>query len=322
MPAGVPPAGHATGVIPASHTDLAQCPRVAALTTVTRDGSPQTSVVWCDLEGDLDGQRVRVNTMRGFAKERNMRRRPRVTLLCYDPRRPLRYLEIRGVVVGLDDTGAREHLDAIASAYAGRRVRYFGDVVPAHYAQTEVPVLCRIRPRHVVATDDEPPSPPMMPMPQAPTARPATTPLRTDAEGPVPRSHLDLLRRGICGVFTTMDAVGQPQSSLVWLDSDGECARVNTTLERQQGRNLLADPRASLLVVDPDDTSRYVQIRGEVELVHDGALEHLDALTRIYTDRPAFYGHVHPATRASEETRVICRLHARRVTCDAIHAGP
>lgn len=27
---------------------------------------------------------IRVNTMRGFAKDRNMRRDPRVTLLCYD----------------------------------------------------------------------------------------------------------------------------------------------------------------------------------------------------------------------------------------------
>jgi PPOX class probable F420-dependent enzyme len=80
--------------IPASHRDLVECPRVAALTTVARDGYPQTSVVWCD----FDGKYLRVNTMRGFAKERNMRRNPRVTLLCYDPRQPLRYLEVRGIV--------------------------------------------------------------------------------------------------------------------------------------------------------------------------------------------------------------------------------
>ena len=47
--------------------------------------------MWCD----FDGQCLRVNTMRGFAKERNMRRNRRVTLLCYDPRQPLRYLEVR-----------------------------------------------------------------------------------------------------------------------------------------------------------------------------------------------------------------------------------
>lgn len=77
---------HARDEIPASHRDLVECPPVAALSTVGADGYPQTSAVWCD----FDGEWVRVNTMRGFTKERNMRRDPRVTILCYDPRQPLR----------------------------------------------------------------------------------------------------------------------------------------------------------------------------------------------------------------------------------------
>jgi PPOX class probable F420-dependent enzyme len=135
--------------IPLSHRDLVECPPVAALSTVTPSGYPQTSVVWCD----FDGECVRVNTMRGFAKERNMRRDPHVTLLCYDPRRPLRYLEVRGTVVGVTEDGAAEHLDALASKYAGRRIHYFGDAIPARFAATEIPVVFRIRPSHVVAVD-------------------------------------------------------------------------------------------------------------------------------------------------------------------------
>lgn len=137
---------------------------------------------------------------------------------------------------------------------------------------------------------------------------------------PIPASHLDLLNRSICGVLTTMGADDQPQSSLVWLDHDGACVRVNTTLERQKGRNLAANPKASLLVVDPDNTARFIQIRGDVELVADGALEHLDALTRTYTCHPCYYGHVYPQEQKSRETRVIARVHARRITLDAIHA--
>jgi len=140
---------HAPDQIPASHRDLVECPPVVALTTVMPDGHPQTSVVWCD----FDGECLRVNTMRGFAKERNMRRNPRVTLLCYDPRQPLRYLEVRGTVVEMTEAGAAGHLDDLASKYAGRPVRYFGDAIPARFAQTEVPVVCRIRPSHVVALD-------------------------------------------------------------------------------------------------------------------------------------------------------------------------
>jgi len=136
---------------------------------------------------------------------------------------------------------------------------------------------------------------------------------------PIPASHLDLLTRPICGVLTTLGADGQPQSSLVWVDDDGACARVNTTLERQKGRNLRANQKVSLLMVDPDDTTRFIQIRGDAELVTDGAIEHLDALTRAYTDHPAFYGHVYPIEQRSLETRVIARIHARRITLDAIH---
>jgi PPOX class probable F420-dependent enzyme len=136
---------------------------------------------------------------------------------------------------------------------------------------------------------------------------------------PIPGSHLELLTRPICGVLTTMGGDGQPQSSLVWVDHDGECALVNTTLERQKGRNLLANPKVSLLVVDPDDTARFIQLRGDAELVTDGALEHLDALTRSYTHHPAYYGHVYPVAQRWRETRVICRIHARRITLDAIH---
>jgi PPOX class probable F420-dependent enzyme len=136
---------------------------------------------------------------------------------------------------------------------------------------------------------------------------------------PLPSSHLNLLTHPVHGVLTTMLHDGQPQSTLVWCDYDGECARVNTTRERQKGRNMAANPRVSLLVVDPDDTSRYVEIRGHAELLEAGAIEHLDQLTRQYTRHPCFYGHVYPPEQEARETRIICRIHATRITLDAIH---
>jgi PPOX class probable F420-dependent enzyme len=135
----------------------------------------------------------------------------------------------------------------------------------------------------------------------------------------VPVTHLDLVGPPNVGVFTTLMPDGQPQSSLVWMDWDGECVRVNTTLERQKGRNLVADRRASLLAVDRDDTGRVIQVRGDSELVEDGAIEHLDALTRAYTAHPRYYGFIYPEAQRERETRVICRIHARRIQLDAIH---
>lgn len=136
---------------------------------------------------------------------------------------------------------------------------------------------------------------------------------------PIPASHLDLLTRPIHGVLTTMMPDGQPQSSLVWCDFDGECARVNTTAERQKGRNMAANPRVTLLVVDPEDTSRYIEIRGRAQLVENGAVVHLDQITRDYTSHPQYYGYIYPREQRERETRLICRIEGTKITLDAIH---
>lgn len=81
-----------------------------------------------------------------------MRQNPRVTLLCYDPREPLRYLEVRGRVVEMTEVGALAHLDGLSLLYTGR-TPYFGACVPAELAATETPVLCLIRPTRVVTLD-------------------------------------------------------------------------------------------------------------------------------------------------------------------------
>jgi PPOX class probable F420-dependent enzyme len=137
--------------VPAGYLDLVDGPPVAALSTVMPDGQPQTTVVWCD----YDGTHVRVNTMRGFRKERNMRERPLVTLLCFDPAEPVRSLEIRGTVVDMTEDGAERHLDGLSMRYAGV-APYFGACVPQSLRETEIPVLCRIEPSHVVAMDFRP----------------------------------------------------------------------------------------------------------------------------------------------------------------------
>jgi PPOX class probable F420-dependent enzyme len=136
---------------------------------------------------------------------------------------------------------------------------------------------------------------------------------------PIPESHLDLVMRPVHGVLTTMMPDGQPQSSLVWCDYDGEHVCVNTTCERQKGRNMLRNPKVSLLIVDPENTGRYLELRGEVEIITDNVIEQLDQVTRKYTRHPEFYGYVYPLEQRERETRIICRIHVRKLTLDAIH---
>jgi PPOX class probable F420-dependent enzyme len=293
--------------IPTNFLDLANAPRVAAFTTLMPDDSPQTTPVWCD----YDGSHMRVNTMHGFRKEKNMRKNPKVTLLCYDPRQALRSLEVRGEVVEMTEEGATEHLDNLTFAYIGKKP-YFGECVPVELKDVEIPILCKIIPLHVVTLDARKKDSNPIPLDAHP-------PLPDLSHSTLPASHLDLLTRPIHGVLTTLMPNGQPQSSLVWCDYDGECARINTSLERQKGQNLSRNPLVSLLIVDPENTARFIQIRGSAELVLEGALEHLDAITRQYTNHPQYYGYVFPAEKQGQETRIICRVHTKRVTVDAIH---
>jgi PPOX class probable F420-dependent enzyme len=144
-------------------------------------------------------------------------------------------------------------------------------------------------------------------------------PRSAPAGGFIPESHLDLVARPLHGVLTTLMPDGQPQSSLVWLDYDGQCLRVNTTRQRQKGKNLQANPKVNLLIIDPDDMSRWLEVRGEAEIAEERALEHLDELTRQYTRHDHYYGNIFPAERQSQETRIICRIKPRKITLDAIH---
>jgi len=135
----------------------------------------------------------------------------------------------------------------------------------------------------------------------------------------IPDSHIDLLQKPIHAVLTTMMPDGQPQSSLVWCDYDGTCVRVNTTRQRQKGKNMQANPKATLLLIDPNNSSRFLEIRGQVEITEAGALAHLDELTRHYTGKRHYYGHIFPVEQKEKETRIICKLTPKKITLDAIH---
>jgi PPOX class probable F420-dependent enzyme len=124
-----------TAPIPAAYRDLFTRPAIAHLATLMPDGSPQVTPVWCD----LDGEHVRVNSVKSRRKDRNIRRDARVALSLCDPDNPYRYLELRGRVVAITEQGAREHIDALAKKYMGVQV------YPYH-KDADVRVIYRIAP--------------------------------------------------------------------------------------------------------------------------------------------------------------------------------
>ena len=124
-------------VIPEKYRDLFNKRAFAALTTLMPDGSPQTTPVWVD----TDGEYVIFNSAKGRQKDRNVRRDPRVAVAIVDPDNPYRYLEVRGKVAEISEQGADAHIDKMAKKYLGQ------DKYP--YRQpSEVRVIYKIRPEH------------------------------------------------------------------------------------------------------------------------------------------------------------------------------
>lgn len=135
----------------------------------------------------------------------------------------------------------------------------------------------------------------------------------------IPDSHRDLLQHSEYGVLTTMMPDGWPQSSLVWVDYDGQSVLINTTLERQKGKNMLMNPKVAVLVIDSKDSSRWIEVRGVVnQLTAEGAEPHADRLTQRYTDKQHFYGDIYSVEQKHLETRVIAKIEPIKISLDAI----
>lgn len=139
------------------------------------------------------------------------------------------------------------------------------------------------------------------------------------APATIPASHHDLLERPICGVLATMLPSGYPQATVVWCGFDGTDVLLSTTAERTKTENMAARPMVAILIADPDDGLRWIQIRGEAEITPEGADEIADQLATAYTEHANFYGGVVPAEQQHEETRVVCRIRPTRVSVDAVH---
>lgn len=88
----------------------------AFLGTLMRDGSPQVTPVWFN----VDESHILINSARGRVKDKNMRARPEVALTIMDPKKPYRYVQVRGRVVEITEQGGAEHIHALSRKYHGR----------------------------------------------------------------------------------------------------------------------------------------------------------------------------------------------------------
>jgi hypothetical protein len=92
------------------------------LATLMPDGSPQATVLWFRLAGDV----LQVICPESAQKVTNLDRDGRVSAVIEDPETPHRFIELRGVCeVIRDDAGARVEMAHIARRYIGDKAEEF-----------------------------------------------------------------------------------------------------------------------------------------------------------------------------------------------------
>lgn len=88
----------------------------AFISTLMKDGSPQVTPTWIDME---NRNILLINTAEGRLKHKNVSRDPRVAISVIEHNNPYHMAAIRGRVVEQTNAGADANIDKLAKKYLG-----------------------------------------------------------------------------------------------------------------------------------------------------------------------------------------------------------
>ncbi len=118
---------------------------------------------------------------------------------------------------------------------------------------------------------------------------------------PISENARALLEQPLFASLATIGPDGHPQVTVVWLHVDGDRVVFNTAAGRAKYRNMVADPRVTVLLLDPENGYRYAELRGAVDVTEEGADEGIDELAQKYLGTPYPF-------RREGEVRVQCLM--------------
>jgi len=109
------------------------------------------------------------------------------------------------------------------------------------------------------------------------------------------------------GTVTTLRGDGSPHSTVVWIDAPDDAVLFNSPRSGAKVRHILADPRVSVVVIDPAEMYRWVGVTGTAEIIEEGADEHIDRLARKFLGADTY------PFRRPDEQRVTVRIRPERI---------
>ncbi|MCP3854724.1 MAG: PPOX class F420-dependent oxidoreductase [Actinomycetia bacterium] len=100
---------------------------------------------------------------------------------------------------------------------------------------------------------------------------------------------IDATVRSLCegknfAALTTLMPGGQPQTHVMWVGCDDEHVLINTEVHRQKFKNVEADPRVTVAIINAENPYSFAEVRGRVVETVRGpeARAHIDALSQRY----------------------------------------
>lgn len=97
----------------------------------------------------------------------------------------------------------------------------------------------------------------------------------------IPQTHRDLLDAQVA-TLATIGPDGRPQLSEVWFLADRGEPQLSLNTSRQKVRNLRRNPACTLFLLDVANPYRYLEIRGDAEVVPDDGYAFADRVGAKY----------------------------------------
>jgi len=99
----------------------------------------------------------------------------------------------------------------------------------------------------------------------------------------IPNDYIDLLDKRVFWHIATIGPDDNLQSSPVWGGWDGKNFRFSLTKGRQKYENLIRNPTIAISGTDPDNSYRYLEIRGAVVSIDDDSSNaFIDSMAKKY----------------------------------------
>lgn len=121
----------------------------------------------------------------------------------------------------------------------------------------------------------------------------------------IPASHRDLLD-ALWATLATIDGHGRPQLSQVAFLAEDGAVGISLNTSRAKTGHLMRNPAANILIADPANPMRYLELSGDAELAPDD-----DASFAAHVG--AKYGQDFTAYDREGERRVAVTIRPRRV---------